>query len=157
MPLTVQVKKNGNLWIGRSKTAEIRLGASRPAMLTTMDEVYHYILVANRTHFNTRGHGKWKPLDDDTIIRKRRDGFSGRILRATDRLFESLTSEVGAKDRDVSIDEDRLDFSSTVPYGGIHDKGARSRNLPRRKPMELTSQQERHITQLIKRGMKLGR
>jgi phage gpG-like protein len=156
MALTVEVKKNGNLWIGKTKTERVRVGASHAVMIDTMEKVLDYILEANRTHFNTRGHGSWPPLDEETLIRKRRDGFSSRILRRTDRLFESLTSPAGAKDRDVDIDEDRLNFSSTVPYGGVHEKGSRKKGIPKRKPMELTERQEKHITRIIRKGMNLG-
>lgn len=154
MSLIIEIDHSGTL-----KGAQIRierLEHNATHMEDAFWDVYFQIIKWNEQQFDTLGHGSWSPLDDDTVIKKEKAGIDPRPLRgASGRLFASLAG-LAAPDRIIQVSGDRLYFASTVPYGPIHMKGSQEKNIPIRKPMDITRGRRSHITRLIRRGVLSG-
>lgn len=114
--------------------------------------IYFYIVAENEKQFDTRGRGTWPPLDDDTIFSKRTHREDPRPMVASGRLKASLAG-LASPDRIIHVDEDSLYFASLVPYGPIHDRGSKEKNIPVRKPMDITRGKRSYITRLIRTGV----
>lgn len=80
--------------------------------------------------------GGWAPLADSTVREKARKGYRPEILRATDRLMESLTSKFDSDHIEEMRGPDTLAYGTRVPYGIFHQTG--TRKMPRRRPVALT-------------------
>lgn len=107
----------------------------RPAYIAIIQD----IMEATTEQFDSEGgraSGGWDDLSDDYAAWKSAQDFSpGTILRATNRLFESLTQE-GDEDQILAIEGQALTFGSSVSYGGFHQTG--TVKMPMRKPLEFT-------------------
>ncbi len=81
-----------------------------------------------------RSSGGWDKLSPDYEAWKSNQEYDpGTILRATNRLFESLTSE-DSEDQILVMEGGSLTFGSSVEYGGYHQTG--TTKMPMRKPLE---------------------
>lgn len=77
------------------------------------------VIKINFSSEGRRGGGSWKFLKEDTI---RRRGFSGSILRVTDRLYESVAIFRGPG-QTVHITAKKFTISTSVPYAATHQYG----------------------------------
>lgn len=74
-------------------------------------------------NFLSQGRPSWKPLTKQWVERKKRMGYSTRILQMTGELKNSITSTATAKKATVYSD---------VPYSLYHEKGAPRAHIPQR-------------------------
>jgi phage gpG-like protein len=84
-----------------------------------------------RTRFELEGPG-WPALAQSTREVKARLNLDSRILRATGRLYDSLTS--GGVELALQDSHDSLHFGTDVPYAFFHQYG---KGVPRREVIEL--------------------
>lgn len=101
--------------------------------------------------FETEGRsmsGGWEPLKPVTIAEKARKGLRPEIMRATDRLMESLTDEAGS-DQTLDIQEHGFRFGSTVDYGKYHMGPSADGSRPARKPIDFTEAQRRKYLKVL--------
>jgi phage gpG-like protein len=108
--------------------------------------------------FDTEGEhasGGWKPLARSTLERKERLGLDHRILRATGRLFESLTQQA-APDHIERLSGDSLVFGSAVPYGIYHQSSRPRTRLPYRPPVALNAEAKKRIVKTAQRALVEG-
>lgn len=84
------------------------------------------------------GHasGGWAPLKASTVAEKARKGLDPHILRATDRLKDSLTRKFDPDHIEELVGPDTLRIGSTVGYGAFHQTG--TKRMPRRRPVALS-------------------
>ena len=101
------------------------------------------------------GHasGGWKQLQPVTIARKRREGLRPEILRATDRMMQSLTRR-GDSDMIATVSPSELDYGSSVPYTRFHQTG--TRKMPQRRPVEFTEPTRRATLKILQRFLVTG-
>ena len=102
----------------------------------------------NRSHFKTKGHGSWDPLNKKYAKRKRAGGFGDNILRRTDGLFRSVTSKAfGNKTTIVRTGHGfNYTFATTDPLADFHHRG-RGR-LPVRTVIDPTLPQENRLQRI---------
>lgn len=150
MTFIISIEHAGNAKGAKLKIERIEHNATH--MRDVFWGVYYYIVAQNEKHFDSRGEGLWQPLDDDTIISKRTHSEDPRLMVASGRLKASLAG-LASPDRIIQVDEDGLYFASTVPYGPIHMKGSEGKNIPVRKPMDITRGKRSYITRLIRAGV----
>lgn len=82
-------------------------------------------LVAMRKQFSSRGQyggTPWPRLTKQTLDRKRRWGLRLSPLRATDRLYKSLTVRGGPEQQTI-ITRNSFKFRTLVPYAPVHQTG----------------------------------
>jgi phage gpG-like protein len=108
---------------------------------------------SNERRFQRDGDGDWPRLADTTEERKAREGLDPRPLRATDRLYRSLTSTRATGQVDVR-DPTEFRFGTEIPYARFHDTG---RGVPTRKLIEFTPAERKQITELISGYVAKGR
>lgn len=101
-------------------------------------EVVIALTEAERDWFATEGEGSWKPLNPEYAATKARLFPGKTILRATDTLYESLTTPNLA----ASLkNPDQLEFGSDDPVAEYHYKG--TPKMPKRNPIiPITRQRE---------------
>jgi phage gpG-like protein len=93
--------------------------------------------------------GGWVPLAPSTVAEKARRGLDPRILRATGKLFGSLTSgDPGHVER---MGPREFVYGTTVPYAKFHQRG--TRRMPRRPPLELRDQDRRELVRILQRHL----
>lgn len=101
--------------------------------------------------FATEGRsmsGGWEPLKPVTIERKAKLGLRPEIMRATDRLLESLTDDAGS-DQLLVIEPHGFRFGSKVDYGKYHMGPAKDGSRPARKPIDFTEAQRRKYVKVL--------
>jgi phage gpG-like protein len=88
--------------------------------------------------FRTEGglSGGWAPLAPSTVEAKAKAGLDPRILHATHRLRDSLTTFEG-EDHIYEARPDEMKVGSETPYGIFHQSTAPRTKLPRRPPVEI--------------------
>lgn len=110
-----------------------------------------FLTRVEKAQFDTEGayaSGGWDELAESTIRQKARKGQSDRILVAEGLLERSLTVPGHhAQKREVS--DTQLVFGSRVPYLKYHQSPAPRRHLPRRKAIELTEMDKKHIERAL--------
>jgi phage gpG-like protein len=92
--------------------------------------------------------GGWAPLKPVTIERKAALGLSPEIMRATDRLMQSLTDERGG-DQVHEVTPHGFDFGSKVDYGKYHMGPAKDGSRPARPPIDFTEAQRRKYVKVL--------
>lgn len=105
-----------------------------PAFEMIMEEVAKL----NTEQFDSQGErssGGWAPLADSTVLYKAANDLDPRILHATLALRDSLTDRTDSAHEEVVSPEGFM-FGSDVGYGEYHQHG--TKNMPMRKPVELT-------------------
>lgn len=106
------------------------------------NEVGHVVAKSNERRFETRGKGRWKPLDDDTVRIKQQQGYDPRILRRTGALHQNLTAE-----RPLKAGSEFLLYGTTVWYARFANSGTPTE--PKRKLISLTKDERAEITGII--------
>lgn len=100
--------------------------------------------------FDTQGghaSGGWASLAASTVAEKARKGQRPEILRATDRMKESLTRRFDPEHIEEMRGADTLAFGSRVPYAAYHQTG--TSRMPRRRPVEFTEADKVEIMKAI--------
>lgn len=97
--------------------------------------------------FAKEGNG-WVPLTPAYAIRKRRLFGDKTILRATDRMFVSLTQK-GAAGNITEIAPMEASYGTSVPYARFHQTG--TSRMAQRKIFALTEANKRRITRTVQR------
>ena len=98
-----------------------------------------YLRKAEEEHFETLGHGQWKPIAQHTILRKQAQGYDERILHETLALRQSLTGQ-GAEGHLEEIIGSELIFGTNLTneegyaYPALHQRG-HPPDLPARPPL----------------------
>lgn len=122
-------------------------GDAAPAWLKIIDEMKTDI----QEQFDTQGasmSGGWAPLKPVTIERKSAMGLRPEIMRATDRLMQSLTDAAGS-DQELKVEPHGFEFGSKVAYGGFHMGPAKDGSRPARKPVDFTEAQRRKYVKIL--------
>lgn len=105
--------------------------------------------VYERAQFATQGgagrSGRWRPLSPAYAARKRRIYGEQPILVASGRLRQSLTEGPEVFDARPRM----LTIGSSVEYGAYHQAGAG--RLPQRKPIDVSTVQEKVLGQAVGR------
>jgi phage gpG-like protein len=73
--------------------------------------------------FDTEGHGKWPPLAESTIARRRQNGIGAQMLKDTGRLMGSIEAAFG---------EDYAEAGTDVDYAVYHVSAAPRDMIPLR-------------------------
>lgn len=107
---------------------------------------------AEQRRFDEQGPG-WTSLAESTRERKSREGLDPRALRASGKLYRSLTS-VAADGQLDERTEDEMRFGTTVWYARFHDKGE---GVPERKLIELTISERAEINRAVQSYIARGR
>lgn len=98
-------------------------------------------------HFAQEGNG-WAPLTPAYAAKKRRLYGDKPILRATDRMFESLTSRDAAGNI-TEIGEMAAAYGTNVFYARYHQTG--TSRMAQRKIFSLTEENKRRIMRTLQR------
>ena len=88
---------------------------------------------------------RWKRLKQSTLLRRAKQGKTGRILQVTGQLASSVTTRYGKL---------KAVIGSNLVYARIHQMGGfaginRSTKIPARPYMKLTKQEEKQIGERI--------
>ena len=94
--------------------------------------------------FRTRGAGSWPPLSDETVDRKHRAGQPETMLIGTGRLHRAVTTQTA---KPVGPDEIAVGGPDMPPYARYLEHG--TKDMPARKPVELTPADRTLITGLV--------
>lgn len=122
-------------------------GNATPAWEEIIDEMKRDI----EEQFDTEGasmSGGWAPLKPVTIARKAALGLRPEIMRATDRLKESLVDDRGS-DQIYEVTPIGFTFGSKVEYGAFHMGPARDGSRPARPPIDFTEAQRRKYVKIL--------
>jgi phage gpG-like protein len=101
----------------------------------------------------TGAHGKWKQVTPKYAAVKFRKWKSIRILRASDDLFTAMTTGKGAN-AVWNEKPQELEIGTTLKYARAHQSGYPPHNLPIRRIIDLTHDDERELTEPLKRKIK---
>lgn len=110
---------------------------------------------ATEKQFDSEGgyaSGGWKELAQSTIDRKARLGQDPHILRATDRLMESLTRKFDS-DHIEQISGETLTFGSSVSYGLFHQSSQPRTKIPFRPPVAITEEDKRTMVKRVQQAL----
>jgi phage gpG-like protein len=95
--------------------------------------------------FASRAGGRWPPLNDATKWKKSLQGQNPAVLRATDRLYRSLTSE-GGGDVIYDVEGGELRMGTKVEYAHFL---LGTENMPARPPIGLRVSDLRQISRIV--------
>lgn len=98
------------------------------------------------------GGTPWAALRPATIARKLRLGLNPAILRATNRLYNSLVLDAGPE-HVAEFGEDFMRWGSSVPYGVYHQSRAPRRKIPYRPPVKLAPTDRRNAVRILQRTL----
>jgi hypothetical protein len=110
-------------------------------------EISRLIYESEQRRFNSRSG--WAPLAASTVARKRREGLSPQIMRATGALHRALT--VPGDPSILDIDKDRMRFGlkggrTAVYYGRFHQQG---KGVPKRPVVVFTAATRRNANRIL--------
>jgi phage gpG-like protein len=158
LPVLVESRGTSNVGAAPVLPEMLRAGAALELDLSDMRPIFESIRTVLYTYiegaFNTEGaltrSGKWAPLSESY----RRRYPDRPILDRTGALKRSLTSANATGSRTV-ITKTSLTIGTTIPYGIYHQSTEPRTKLPRRAPIDLTTEQEQEIARLL--NLYLGR
>jgi phage gpG-like protein len=101
------------------------------------------------------GSGGWPKLTPARIAYKQKHGLDPHIMRATDRLMESLTRKFDA-DHIERPSTDSLTFGSTVPYGLFAQSSRARTKIPFRPPVAITTEDKRRMVKRVQAALLVG-
>jgi phage gpG-like protein len=110
---------------------------------------------ATRRNFASKGSyggARWAELKPATLASKRRKGHDLRILRATGRLFASLTQQTH-EDHVEDIGRTELRWGSSVEYGVYHQSRKPRTVIPFRPPVRLPESDRRSAMRELQRSV----
>lgn len=125
--------------------------AAAPAFQKIADNFRGY----ERRLFDTQGASggvRWDDLAESTCKAKAARDLDPRVLRATNRLRNSLVLK-RSLDHEEEVTDSFLLFGSKLDYAGPHQKG---RGVPMRKPLQYTEAQKRRIVKTLQRYIVTG-
>ena len=93
-----------------------------------------------------RSRDRWQPLSPIYGARKSRVWPGKPILRASDRLFQSLTGS--NQDSIVEIEAGSFTWGTATPYARYHQRG--TARIPQRKILVVTKADRRQIIALVR-------
>lgn len=93
-----------------------------------------------------RGGAQWAPLTPRYAAQKEKVFPGQPIMRASDRLFQSLTDQTA--DSVVEIEAQEMTFGTEVPYARYHQRGE-GRN-PQRKILVVTEEDRRQLKKIVR-------
>jgi phage gpG-like protein len=101
-------------------------------------KIHESFIGVEKYQFSSQGalSGGWAPLAASTVDFKAKHGLDPRILHATHRLRDSLTTFEG-EDHIYETSHDEMKVGSEVPYGIFHQSTAPRTRLPRRPPVQI--------------------
>jgi phage gpG-like protein len=130
----------------------LRFADAAEDMRPAWDDVAAILEGATRRNFQTRGvsgGSRWRDLNEDYAeATGRRPGE--RILRLSDRLYDSLTNPQHAE-HVFESEPDSMRWGSRVPYGKFHQSLRPRRKIPYRPPVRLSENAKRGVTRAIQR------
>ena len=103
-----------------------------------------------KDRFEAEGFGDWPPLSIAYALEKLRRYGPKTILRATDKLFRSLTIK-GAEGNITRIFPLTAEFGTSIFYAVFHQKG--TTRMPAREIMMLREEDKRRLVRTIQRHM----
>lgn len=109
---------------------------------------------ATREQFDSEGgaSGGWAPLSEARVREKARLGLDPHILRATDRLRDSLTLKFDP-DHIERLSGTSLLFGSNVGYGIYHQSSRPRSAIPFRPPLAFTAEKKREIVKAVQASL----
>lgn len=135
----------------------LRVGSNAGNMKPAFDQVHDLLNEVEERQFSSQGaafSGGWKPLAPSTKARKARLNLDPRILHATLRLRDSLTSK-SHPDHVYRASADEMFWGTKVPYAGVH-QNPKTSPLPRRRPIEFNDAIRTQIVKLLQRHLMEG-
>jgi phage gpG-like protein len=136
----------------RAELSLISLGRRARELHPVSGQIQRVYLRSEQERFSRQGPG-WPPLKTETADRKAREGLPPSMLRATDRLYRSLTTMFGP-DQERDTEGSELKFGTTLHYAHFHDRGTRF--MPKRKLIDLTVGDREQITRLVSEHIAKG-
>jgi phage gpG-like protein len=136
----------------------LRVGAHSTDASPAFEAIADFWIAETREQFATEGRhasGGWKPLTPATLEAKRRKKLRPEILRATDRMLNSLTVRDDG-DMILEISPTELAYGSKVPYVGAHQRPKATSHLPQRRPVEFTETARRTTVKILQRFILTG-
>lgn len=147
MPGAVFVQVHGEKMVEQT-LRDVGLAATdmRPVWPT----VIGHLEEIERQQFETRGAragNRWADLDNYYMFRKFLRGQSLEVMKASEDLYQALTSQTGDSVRDAH--DDYLVFGADLPQFGIHQDPPMDANFKIRYPVDLTEADRIDISNLI--------
>jgi phage gpG-like protein len=150
MPFTLSITSYGETIVER-KLARFAANLEQPQH--ALEAVGDVAREAVEGQFNSEGQrasGGWPALSRARVKykAKAKQGLDPRILRATDRLFKSLTNKFD-RDHIERPSSESLLFGSDVPYGIYHQSSRPRTVIPFRPPVAFTEADKRNMVKRI--------
>ena len=123
----------------------LRLGIRARDLGPVSRQIQTVFLHGEERRFATRASGTWPPLAQATLDKKAQLGQSSAVLRATDRLYRSLTRP-GGSDQIKVVLPGQLRFGTNVEYAHFQLGTSTS---PARPPIGLRPSDLRTISKII--------
>lgn len=146
--VVVEFEAFGHKMIERELT---RFGELAGNASPAFEEIIDLMRADIQEQFDTEGvsmSGGWAPLKPVTVERKAAAGLRTEIMRATDRLMQSLTDDRGS-DQVHEVTPFGFEFGSSVDYGKYHMGPAKDGSRPARKPIDFTETQRRKYIKVL--------
>lgn len=152
MPFTLSIHSYGETIVER-KLSRFASNLEQPQhALEAIGAIMREAVQGQFESEGARASGGWAPLTQARIEYKAKYGLDPRILRATDRLFQSLTQKFDA-DHIERASGDSLVFGSDVPYGIFHQSTEPRTVIPYRPPVALTENDKRNMVKAVQREL----
>jgi len=153
MPVRFQLEVLGETQIDRTF---LRMSDAARNLSPMFDKIVKELQEVEKLQFESEGEygsGGWAPLAESTIERKAREGWNEGILRATDALMNSLTTD-GAGSI-VEVASDYLRYGTSIPYAPFHQSGT-AVPMPQRRVVQLPEGERRSLVRIVQRYIMTG-
>jgi phage gpG-like protein len=117
---------------------------------TAFEALGDELLLIEQEQFLAEGYGEWPALKPSYQARKQQLFGSQTILRATDRLYESMTIR-GAPDNVWRIEPLQAAFGTSTPYAIWHQRGTGV--MPARPVISLREEDNRRLMRVVQRHL----
>lgn len=152
MPFQLSIKAFGETILERKLTRFSSNLTQPEAALTEVGTMLREIV---QQQFATEGghaSGGWPALTEERIAYKAKKGLDPHILRATDRLMNSLIDKFD-QDHIERPSSDALVFGSSVPYGIYHQSSKPRSKIPFRPPVALNESDKRTMVKRVQAAL----
>ncbi len=127
-------------WQSMIRTIEKKVKDPRPMLKAAFNTRGFKDIISHFTN-ETGPDGGWVPHAPATAKRR---GPNAKLLQDTGNLRRNFTpSNIKNKDRNSIL------FFNPTPYGGIHDRGSKERNVPQREFMWLSDEAQEDMLKII--------